>query len=224
MFGFFGKGVVTPPPTATGTDTDPAKDAAKGPVVISPVRETPEEFLPEFAPKGKAKGQPSEVQAKLQALRAALAAKRARIHVDAEAEQQAKLAALRAMQAKQAAYGRGATSKGRRSESEIAIGVSTGYYGYDHNFGRFGDQIDRISDEVLKATDLVKTLTKEVNQGLATPDELERAIADLNEKVARAKLLAAKKGLSGLGEEKPKRSILTFVIVAAVAWFFLFRR
>ena len=251
MFGYFGKGYYAPPPAGGEAEAKAeAKTKAKaksgsGSPCGPPSRQLcrvgkklqpkicvdgawtcpPSKFAPRgFSPTTPAAPAAPVAYSKLAALREAIRAKRARAEKTAESEEAAKLAAHRARQAKQAAYGRGASSKGKRSESEIAIGVSSGYYGYDHHFGNFGDEINQISAEVLQATQIVKSLTKDVNAGMAKPEELEAAIVALNKKVKLAKALAKEKGLSGLGEEKTSRKpIFAILAVCLIVWFLFLR-
>ena len=194
MFGYFGKGYLAPAPGAP-PEAAAAKAAAEAEIGV-------EEELPPSAvisrrvAKTPATGRSGVIGSRLQELRAEIAARRR--------EKQAKIQALHARQAKQAAYGRGETSRGRRSESEIAIGVSSGYYsGYNQRFGDLTEEVSQAAIDVQKATDLVKALTEDVKTGSATRSELKRAMKSLTIKAKRATKLAEKSGeLAGFGEEK----------------------
>jgi ElaB/YqjD/DUF883 family membrane-anchored ribosome-binding protein len=211
MFGYFGKGYMAPPPGAPPTE----KDAAKLPVSAAEIDEV---TIIAASP-------PSEdtlIQSRLAQLRAEIAAKKM--------GKEMQIQALRARQAKQAAYGRGETSAGKRSESEIAIGVSSGYYsGYNGYNQRFGDLTDEIADsanEVKKATQLVKALTEDIKAGSATSSELKKAMKDLTRKAKKAELLANQAGeLKGYGEEeKSPWSFITIIAGIGLLAFFLMPR
>jgi hypothetical protein len=210
MFGYFGKGYMAPPPGAPPVGKSQPEDA-KLPADEAVLRA--EEFRP-----------PGLIQSRLAQLRAEIAAKRR--------GREGKVQALHAMQAKQAAYGRGETSAGKRSESEVAIGVSSGYYkpaawaGYNHRFGDLTDEIADSASEVKKATELVKALTEDIKTGSATSSELKRALADLARKAKRAEYLAKQTGeLKGYGEEeKSPWSFITIIAGIGLLAFFLMPR
>lgn len=221
MFGYFGKGYVAPAP---GAPPETAAGTAATEVNQNVQNEMEDEELPPSAVitpqmiSSKAAvptSQNSGIESRLAELRAEIAARKA--------AKDAELAALRAKQAKQAAYGRGETSTGTRSESEVAIGVSSGYYsGY---LGDLTSEITNSADEVRKATDLVKALTLDVKTGSATSGELQRAMKDLNRKAARAAKLAKKTGqLKGYGEEKKSHMPLATLVVIGILAYFLIPR
>lgn len=226
MFGYFGKGTIAPAPGITppitgkvdcgpiplapcpgggprtcvpkqpgakkGTWTCEGMDAVKAAAPTEPTLKT----QPTTSTK------PTNVQSQLDLLRQMIAEKRA--------EKMSEIEALHEKQAKQAAYMTGAASAGPRSESEVAIGVSTGYYqGYNHQFGDV-TQMELVTQEVKKATDLVKALTEDVKTGSASRSELARAMANLNRKVKDAKKISQ---LQGFGETKSHKPLL---ILAAV--------
>lgn len=221
MFGYFGnflgnfgsKGAYTPPPGAPPpsetTETETEEDAFPG---GKPMPGRPKLGPWEITSKSRASSSDDVVKSRLSQLRAAIAARRA--------EKTAKLRALRARQAKQAAYGRGETSTGKRSESEIAIGVSSGYYS---GLGSLDAEIDAAGAEVVKATSLVKALTKDLKAGGATSTELQQAMASLAEKAKIAKELSEKvSSLKGYGEEAMSPwPIASVVVLGALAWWLL---
>lgn len=223
MFGYFGKGYIAPAPGAP-PETAAAKAAADADQGVVQQIEAEDEDLPAvrgpFPGKAPAGAPPTVIQSRLAQLRAEIEARRQ--------AKQAKLAALHATQAKQAAYGRGETSSGKRSESEVAIGVSTGYYNGYGNYKRFGDLTKEIADsseEVRKATELVKALTEDIKTGSATRSELQKAMRNLAIKAKKAKALAQKaEGLEGYGEEKKSFWSFAPLVAVGILIFFLMPR
>ncbi len=234
MFGYFGKGVVAPPPT-----TPPTTPGTIPLLPISPMTTagdaalTAEEGVAEEVPNQglyqpatgttiPANEGPTEndiIRSRLQALQASIAAKKA--------EQEAKVQAVQAMQAKQAAYGRDTQQvrpkeAGYATESEKIMGGQTGYGNYSP-YGYFGQTtVDQAASEVQQATKVVERLTYDVKKGMATKSELKAAMDDLSKKIDIAKEVAKQAGLSGYGNDTSKSwSPLWIIVVIGIAWFFL---
>jgi len=205
MFGYFGKSIALPgggPPPPEGTEAPEAPEAPSGPS-SGPPSGPPKApaFRRPGVPRARVKDdEDDEVSSRLDILRRTIARRRK--------DKESAVEALHARQRRQAAYGRGETSSGRRSESEIAVGVSSGYYsGYDHRFGdaqaidEASTEVSAAGDEVMKAIAVVKAVTKDLKAGVATRAELQAAMNSLTKKIKIAKELSEKVSqLEGYGE------------------------
>lgn len=141
----------------------------------------------------------------------------------------AKVQAIRAMQAKQAAYGRDTVqarpkSAGYATESEKIMGGRTGYGGLA-GFGQAEQAaVNQAAIEVRKATSVVEGLTKDVKMGMATKSELEKAMANLDQKIAAAQQISKQYGLSGYGNTDSKIKPMYLVIGAIILYLVFFKK
>lgn len=195
-FGYFGKGVILPPPAAPAAPS--TTNSQTVPVTVATGVEETTTLKP-------SSGQ-DEVAAKLAQLREAIEAKRM--------AKEAELQNVREQHWRQATYGRDTVQDrpdraGYATESEKLMGGRTGYYQKVETpapapapapalqgFGA-SEELNKATQELNFAAQGVKRLTADVKAGTATKSDLAKAVEDLKQKSIRVK------ELSGFNQVEP---------------------
>ena len=104
------------------------------------------------------------------------------------------------------------------------MGGRTGYGGLA-GFGQAEQAaVNQAAIEVRKATSVVEGLTKDVKMGMATKSELEKAMANLDQKIAAAQQISKQYGLSGYGNTDSKIKPMYLVIGAIILYLVFFKK
>ena len=203
MLGYFGKNGIVPPPAGVPAAQVQAELISKP--AASTAVEAEDELEPQAIPVAAAPMDP--VAAKLAQLRAAVDAKRA--------QKEAEVRSIQEMQRRQAEYGRDTQQyrppqAGYATEAEKLMGGQTGYARPQPapaapvapgtiqglaGLGALTNQVSAVTDDLTRLTAIVKQLTKDVKAGVVPRSELEKAVKELQQKSAEAKLVS--KQLSG---------------------------
>jgi len=166
----------------------------------------PAEGIPALAPI------PTEIEIKLAQLRAAVEAKKE--------GKEAEVQSVQEMHRKQAEYGRDITQirppkAGYATEAEKLMGGQTGYARSLSGLGLLGattEQVSVLTNEIVKLTNIVKQLTKDVGLGIVPRSELLRAVKELQDKSLEAKRLSTQ--LSGwVDNPMPKLLLASSLLV-----------